>query len=547
MKQFKTKNGKFIGGIAVFCFATVILIWTNYYQQKKADKEETIASAVQRNSNLAVALEQYTIRTIHNADAVLQLVKMEYERKGSKINISELLYSNAVNRDIFKGVAIINNDGQIETLDLQFDSDTNLKLSDRAYFIYHSKNNIDTLLIGKPMLSRTIRKPVIVLSRRINKKDGSFGGVAAIQIEPATFTSFYAQANLRQFDIISLIAPDGITYARRTGSVESSGEDIIRSPLFSHVANNPDSFYLAKDAIRGIPTFFSYRKCKDYPIIATVGSSEKDVLEDYYKRAQRDLLSTVIISILIVLFSFAIYAVLWHRKKMAEKLLKEQQRHERRVTEEVILAQEKEREEIGHELHDNVNQVLTTVKLYLELALHNPAAGADLISKSMRLVINSINEIRSLSHDLSAPTLGTRSLIDSINALIETVSNSTGIKILFDYSSCYTSLAMDQKLAMYRITQEQLNNIVKHARATTISITLSQTDRHTTLVIKDDGRGFNTFEKRNGIGLNNIISRAKVFDGKVAIESALGKGCLLVVTLPFVPLEEKTEEPALLK
>jgi signal transduction histidine kinase len=165
----------------------------------------------------------------------------------------------------------------------------------------------------------------------------------------------------------------------------------------------------------------------------------------------------------------------------------------------------------------------------------------------MRLVINSINEIRSLSHDLSAPTLGTRSLIDSINALIETVSNSTGIKILFDYSSCYTSLPMDQKLAMYRITQEQLNNIVKHARATTISITLSQTDKHTTLVIKDDGRGFNTFEKRNGIGLNNIISRAKVFDGKVAIESAPGKGCLLVVTLPFVPLEEKTEEPALLK
>jgi signal transduction histidine kinase len=546
MKQLKTKNGRLIGGIAVFCFVTVILIWTNYYQQKKADKDETIASAVQRNSNLAVALEQYTIRTIHNADAALQLVKMEYARKGNNFSINELLYSNAINSDIFRGVGLINSKGKIETLDLQIKSDTSLSFSGRDYFIYHSKENLDTLLISKPIVSKTIGKPVIVLSRRINKKDGSFGGVAAIQIEPAAFTSFYAQANLRQLDIISLIAPDGITYARRTGSIESSGENISKSPLFTHVSNNPDSFYFAKDALRGIPTFFSYRKFKDYPIIATVGTSEKDVLGGYYKRIRRDLLSTTTISILIILFSFAIYMVLWHRKKMAEKLMEEPQRHERRVTEEVILAQEKEREEIGHELHDNISQVLTTVKLYLELALHSPKTSEDFILKSMHLVMKSINEIRSLSHDLSAPTLGTRSLIDSIYALIETVSNSTGIKILFDHSSCYTSLVMNQKLAIYRITQEQLNNIVKHARATTVSINLSQTDKHTTLVIKDNGKGFNTFEKRNGIGLNNIISRTKVFDGNVNIQSAPGKGCKLMVTLPIIGLEEKVEDTVLL-
>ncbi|MBO9682139.1 MAG: hypothetical protein J7502_05630 [Flavisolibacter sp.] len=546
MKQFKVRNGKLIGGIAIFCLATVAVIWTNYYQQNKADKEETIASAVQRNSNLAVALEQYTIRTIHNADAVLHLVRMEYERKGGKIDINELLYSNAVNRDIFKGVGLVNSEGKIETFDLSIHSGATLDFSDRDYFIYHLKNNVDTLLISKPTLSRTIGKPVIVLSRRVDKADGSFGGVVVIQIEPATFTSFYAQANLRQFDIISLIAPDGITYARRTGSIESSGEDVIRSPLFSHITNNPDSFYFAKDAIREIPTFFSYRKFKNYPIIATVGSSETDVLEGYYIRKQRDLLSTIIISTLVVLFSFAIYLVLSHRKKMAEKLLEEQQRHERRVTEEVILAQEKEREEIGHELHDNVNQVLTTVKLYLELALHNSETREELISKSMQLVMKSINEIRSLSHDLSAPTLGTRSLIDSIYALIETISNSTGIKIIFDHSSCYASLPMNQKLAIYRITQEQLNNVVKHAKATTVSIILSQTDKHTSLIIKDNGKGFNTFEKRNGIGLNNIINRTKVFEGKVDIKSAPGKGCTLVVNLPFIKIAEKTGEPVLL-
>lgn len=538
MKQVNIKSNRLIGGIIAFCLLTLALIWINFSNQKNKDREDTIASAVQRNSNLAVALEQYTIRTIHNADAVLQLVKMEYNRQGNKINIDTLLFSNEINRDIFKGVAIINEKGKIENAGLIYHSGGGLNFSDRDYFIYHLKNNTDGLFINKPILSRTTGRQVIAFSRRINKKDGSFGGIVAIQIEPSTFTSFYAQANLRQHDIISLIAPDGITYARRTGAIESCGENISKSPLFHHVANNPDSFYFAKDAIRGIPSLFSYRKFEEYPIIATVGTSEKDVLEGYYKRTQRDLVSTITISALIILFSFMVCLVLRHRRKMAEKLLEEQQRYQRQVTEEVISAQEKEREEIGHELHDNVNQVLTTVKLYLEMALHQPETRNELISKSINLVMNSIGEIRNLSHDLSAPTLGTRSLIDSITALVETVSGSSGLDISFDHSSCYTSLSMNQKLAIYRIIQEQLNNVVKHANATTVSIVLSQSNTITSLVINDNGKGFNTIEKRNGIGLNNINSRAKVFNGEAEIKSIPGKGCTLKVTLPIIGMVE---------
>ena len=111
MKQLKTKNGKLLGGIIAFCLATMVLIWMDYFQQIRSDKEETIASAIQRNSNLAVALEQYAVRTIHNADAILQLVKMEFSTKGRNINIDELLYSEVVNKDIFKGVAVINEKG----------------------------------------------------------------------------------------------------------------------------------------------------------------------------------------------------------------------------------------------------------------------------------------------------------------------------------------------------------------------------------------------------------------------------------------------------
>ena len=362
---------------------------------------------------------------------------------------------------------------------------------------------------------------------------GRFSGIVALQIEPNTFTSFYAQANLTKNEIISLISPEGITYARRTGPVESYGENIIKSPLFIHIKHHPDSFYFAKDAIRGIPTWFSYRKLKNYPIIATVGTSEADMLERYYSNRERYLVPRIIASVLGVLFSISISVVLIHRKKMQERIIEEEKRYQRLLTQQVIAAQEKERAYIGRELHDNVNQVLTTVKLYLETALNKEDLKDHFISRSMQLVNGSINEIRNLSHQLSSPTLGTGSLIDTINALIEMVVTSGNLVIEFDHRKYCRSIDMSQKLALYRIVQEQLNNILKHAAATKVWISLKQTDTSTILIIKDNGIGFNHAEKQNGIGLNNIITRVKALDGNVLIKSAVQKGCMLRVFIPI--------------
>jgi signal transduction histidine kinase len=370
----------------------------------------------------------------------------------------------------------------------------------------------------------------------LNDSKGNFGGMVALYIPPSAFTSFYTQAKLLPNDVISLIAPNGITYARRTGNKESSGEDIRNSPLLIHVANHADSFYLAPDAIRHIPTWFSYRKLANYPMIATVGSSEQDIL-DLTKTQSRLILPRIIVSVLVILFSFLITLFLLHRRRSAELLVKEKERYERLLTEQMIAVQEREREWIGRELHDNVGQVLTTVKLYLEMAskeLDNP-----LIPRSMQLINSSVAEIRHLSHQLSAPTLGTRSLIDSINALIEIVGFSTSLLFKFDHTTCHVPLIMSQKLAVYRIVQEQLNNIVKHADATKVQIVLSQTDGTVVLKVRDNGKGFDTKEKTTGMGLNHMVSRAKVFEGSVHIESEPGQGCLVTVTMPIMAADQE--------
>jgi len=465
---------------------------------------------------------------------------MGYALKGDSLNLEKLLATNSLNQDIVQGVAIIGADGRLKKTNISYHSDENPDFSNRPYFLFHEQNNVDSFLVGKPVVSKLTGKMVIVMSSRLNDAKGRFAGVVALQVEPATFTSFYAQAHLLPQDFISLIAPDGITYARRTGNLESSGENIIKSPLFIHIADHADSFYFAKDAIRGIPSWISYRKLQHYPIIATVGSSLNDILIDYAKHQPRYLIPRIVITLLLVIFSVLFSTILIHRKKLSDHLVKEEERNQQILTEGMIAGQEREREWIGRELHDNVNQVLTTVKLYLDTA--SAQCDNPLIPRSMQLINNTIGEIRNLSHKMSTPTLGTGSLVDSINALIEMIGFSSQLEFEFDHERYHPGLAMNQKLALYRILQEQLNNVVKHAEATKVSISLQQEDDKVILRVVDNGKGFERHMRGRGIGINNMISRAKVFRGTVHIASAPRKGCCLTAILPFTL--EKSSAPA---
>jgi signal transduction histidine kinase len=535
MNIIKTKSGTIILTIAAISVFFLALIWVSYIRQRSFDRKDAIRFAIERNSNLAVALEQYAIRTLRNADAILQMIKVEYAFEGDSLDLKHLVKNNSINREFIEGVAIINKNGSLVKANIE-QTKGPLDFSDRSFFVFHLLNNIDTLLISKPLLSKLIGKPVIVISRRLNDSKGCFVGVAMLQVKPSTFTSFYAQAHLLPNGIISLIAPDGITYARRTGNIESSGEDIRKSPLFDYVAHNADSFYFAKDALRGVPTWFSYRKLKEYPMIATVGSAESDILVSYAKRQPRYIMPRIIISVLLVLFSFLLSFILLHRRRLANHLLKEEERYQRLLTEGMIEVQEREREWIGRELHDNVNQVLTTVKLYLETAsnqVDNP-----LIPRSMQLINSSINEIRNLSHQLSAPTLGTRSLIDSINALIEMIGFSSDLVIMFDHGEYKEQLNMNQKLALYRILQELMKNVVGHAGATKVWITLVQKNKAVILKVRDNGKGFDPAMGGSGIGIKNILSRARIVGGNVNIESAPGKGSFITVVIPVSTTKE---------
>lgn len=221
------------------------------------------------------------------------------------------------------------------------------------------------------------------------------------------------------------------------------------------------------------------------------------------------------------------------RKKLQAQLDGEIENRRKEVTLAVMKAQEEERTQLSLELHDNVNQVLGTVKLYCELLRKGENMGKDLLVSSIELINYSINEIRRITKRLSVPSLEEVSLEKSIQNLIDSIVLTRQIEIVFQVEGLESCTVTNElHLTIYRIIQEQLNNILKYAKAKTVFIRLDNTVNALQLFIEDDGIGFNPKEKRAGIGIMNMKTRAEAENGKLSIWADDGVGCKLKVAFP---------------
>lgn len=222
------------------------------------------------------------------------------------------------------------------------------------------------------------------------------------------------------------------------------------------------------------------------------------------------------------------------RKRLEKELLNNELEHQKAINLATVETQEQERSEIGKELHDNVNQVLTTTKLYLDLAISNPELRDEMVLKSNKNIINVINEIRQLSRSLMNPSIGDLGLIDSIHDLIENINLTRKLHVsLQSKSEIEDLLDKNQKLTIFRIIQEALNNAIKHAKATKVSIKILYNTTMVEVVIEDNGIGFNLQKVKKGAGLKNIQNRIYLINGTHNIESAPSKGSKIIINFPF--------------
>ncbi len=210
----------------------------------------------------------------------------------------------------------------------------------------------------------------------------------------------------------------------------------------------------------------------------------------------------------------------------------QQLKYKQNLAASIIKVQEKERNRWAEELHDNVSQLLSVVNLYLGSMEIRNEENIEKLLKAKQFVIDAQQEIRLLSASIKPPAFSEMSLHASVERLIADITRIKNINLIFKiYNFDESKLNEPQQLLIFRVVQEQLNNIIKYADATRaeIEITIDKSEIiHIT--ISDDGKGFDTKNMKTGVGFRNIQSRLQLYKGQMDIQSVPGNGCRLLVT-----------------
>ncbi|HMK04745.1 MAG TPA: sensor histidine kinase, partial [Ferruginibacter sp.] len=222
-------------------------------------------------------------------------------------------------------------------------------------------------------------------------------------------------------------------------------------------------------------------------------------------------------------------------RQLEQERMENKMDEQKRITQAMLKAQEKERNSIGTELHDNVNQILASSLLVLGMVKNEKMKikkAVEFIDTGKGYINNAIEELRKLSHELAPASFDNRSLKDAFMNLLMTFNLNKQFDITLDFDDQCNTLNGEIQLNLYRIMQEQIKNIVKYSAANKIEVDVAQVNGSVNMRIFDNGKGFNVKTAKNGIGLSNIKKRTESFSGKFILNSEPGKGCEIIVAIP---------------
>jgi len=221
------------------------------------------------------------------------------------------------------------------------------------------------------------------------------------------------------------------------------------------------------------------------------------------------------------------------------QVLQAQLRH---LTHQILLAQEEERKKISRQLHDEIAQILTGINVHLsmltEATLINPQDLRQRIDKTRRLVTKSIDVVHRFARNLRPTLLDDLGLIPALRSFVKELAEQKPLRIQFTAFAGVETLDISRRTVLYRVAQEALTNVARHAHAHSATVCIRKTSGAVRLEIHDDGKSFPAERllaaKHGGrLGLLGMRERVEMVGGCFAIESAPGKGTTVKVEIPF--------------
>lgn len=248
-------------------------------------------------------------------------------------------------------------------------------------------------------------------------------------------------------------------------------------------------------------------------------------------------------AILFLVF-FVIFFVLLHQKRMFENralIINKENIHQKKLIDASIEVAELEREKIAKDIHDDVGSVLNVINLHLSRILRSvddKVLMKELINESKDLLESSIETIRGISRDLMPPILIRLGYEMGLEELCRQIRKSSAIETTFITSEKEFTISKRVELQLYRIVQEVVNNIIKHAKASEIKVTLQCSSSVFTTEIFHDGKGISSeminqlSEEKGGVGLRSIQSRAQMISATVQYITINEKKSLIIIEVP---------------
>ncbi|WP_394747122.1 sensor histidine kinase [Spongiimicrobium salis] len=276
---------------------------------------------------------------------------------------------------------------------------------------------------------------------------------------------------------------------------------------------------------------------KENKILVQKGQIEKE------KRQKRVLFFGVVIFLVLGSFiSVLLFKNTTKKRKLAEqKALLEQQKTETLLREQELMSidamisgQEKERQRVANELHDDLGSKMATIKLHLENIKTDKEDPS--YRHTSRLLEEAYQRIRSISHVKNSGVITKQGLLPAVQRMAKTISETNKIQLAVNDFGLENRMENSLELNTFRIIQELVTNIIKHANATKGSIQLTQHEESLNILVEDNGKGFepkNIKSNSSSIGLRNIEKRIEHLNGNFTIDSTLGKGTSIIIDIPI--------------
>ncbi|MBN8837406.1 MAG: hypothetical protein J0I09_09115 [Sphingobacteriia bacterium] len=256
-------------------------------------------------------------------------------------------------------------------------------------------------------------------------------------------------------------------------------------------------------------------------------------------QSNQDLI-LLIVAVALILIAFGIvflFAILYYSKRKRklqeekEQLIRE---FEKQTLQSQLEIQEQTFNAISQEIHDNVGQILSLAKVQLNIAEQQIDNVPQILNDSKENISRAMNDLRDIAKSLSTDRIEQLDLIQAIQQEADRINKTRAIHCSINIEGIQQKMDSNEKLIIFRIIQETLNNVLKHSGASQVTIRICFETEKMQINIIDNGYGFDTeLMKQKGLGLQNIIRRTKLIGGEATIESAIEKGTTIYLTVPY--------------